>query len=604
MPSHNKKRLYALDVLKAYAIIAVLIYHMGGMPMGYLGVDIFLVVNGFLLANRFKQLDSLNDGINFLSTRIVRLWPITLVAVIFCLIWGAIWMLPFSYRILLRDIMATSIFANNILFDLLSNNYWNITNDYNPLMHTWYLGIVMQFYLVMTFILVVTKNIFKSNKDITNLIVISCLIISFSLYISPCGSETDKFFNIQYRFFEFCIGIITALVFKNKTNNFFTRFSTCISIASFSILILYMCYGVTTYGKLNVITTNILTAILLLSLPHVNGYSKYILHNKYLATIGKASLSIYIWHQIVLAFYRVMVPYTANISTLILLLTIIALLSYISYTLIENILTERVLVKQKPINVVFKCLIAICMPILCVTWYLYTRSGILRDVPELGIKSEETSSRMHIKYNDRIYQYDRDFSSPNKIHWYVYGNSFGRDWINILLESGIEKEVEISYSMHEINMQRALQADIIFCVMGIAPNYYLDSSENFIKELKKMNISTDKVFFVGGKKFGVANHEYTKRYFGNYPNINASAKIEDVYFINNDKMIKKWGDRFIDLFSPVMINNHVRVFTDDLKFISHDCLHLTSFGACFYAEKMKELIRQLIIISNKADKSL
>lgn len=60
-----KKRFEYIDVLKAIAIIAVVLYHIGYMQYGYLGVDIFLVVNGFLLAKAFREMSTLRGGVNF-----------------------------------------------------------------------------------------------------------------------------------------------------------------------------------------------------------------------------------------------------------------------------------------------------------------------------------------------------------------------------------------------------------------------------------------------------------------------------------------------------------------------------------------------------------
>lgn len=57
----NQRYLY-LDVLKAFAIIAVVLYHFGYAPAGYLGVDIFLVINGFLLSKRFCELETVRGG--------------------------------------------------------------------------------------------------------------------------------------------------------------------------------------------------------------------------------------------------------------------------------------------------------------------------------------------------------------------------------------------------------------------------------------------------------------------------------------------------------------------------------------------------------------
>ena len=58
----NQRYLY-LDVLKAFAIIAVVLYHFGYAPAGYLGVDIFLVINGFLLSKRFRELETVRGGL-------------------------------------------------------------------------------------------------------------------------------------------------------------------------------------------------------------------------------------------------------------------------------------------------------------------------------------------------------------------------------------------------------------------------------------------------------------------------------------------------------------------------------------------------------------
>ncbi len=61
------KRFVFIDVLKAIAIIAVVLYHFGYAPAGYLGVDLFLVINGFLLSTKFGELETVLGGVDFLS---------------------------------------------------------------------------------------------------------------------------------------------------------------------------------------------------------------------------------------------------------------------------------------------------------------------------------------------------------------------------------------------------------------------------------------------------------------------------------------------------------------------------------------------------------
>ena len=99
--------------------------------------------------------------------RLLRLYPLTLLATGVCLLWGSYWMLPYTYQDLAQNVIATNLFANNILMSIQSSDYWNVLNDYKPLMHTWYLGIIVQFYVVFALIVIVTKKLFRSKIDIT-----------------------------------------------------------------------------------------------------------------------------------------------------------------------------------------------------------------------------------------------------------------------------------------------------------------------------------------------------------------------------------------------------------------------------------------------------
>ena len=98
----NAQRFTYLDVLKAIAIIAVVLYHIGLLPYGYLGVDVFLVVAGFMIA-RSIQKRSNRDGrwyFRFIVDRGFRLLPVLLVAVFAAMAIGWFTMLPDDYEIL------------------------------------------------------------------------------------------------------------------------------------------------------------------------------------------------------------------------------------------------------------------------------------------------------------------------------------------------------------------------------------------------------------------------------------------------------------------------------------------------------------------------
>lgn len=171
------QRFAYLDVLKAIAVIAVVLYHVGFLKYGYLGVDVFLVIAGFLVTRSIQKRSS-SDGwyCKFLVDRISRLLPVLLVAgfVVMAIGWFA--MLPDDYENLGESVVATNLFANNILSAITTGDYWNIANEYKPLMHTWYVGLLMQFCLVYPLLFYLAK-LDKRTPRRTLLVIICSLAL-------------------------------------------------------------------------------------------------------------------------------------------------------------------------------------------------------------------------------------------------------------------------------------------------------------------------------------------------------------------------------------------------------------------------------------------
>ena len=128
-----------LDLLKGLAIIAVVFYHTGWLATGYLGVDVFLAVNGFLVIPsllkrmnndswRTVSLSSEEGYVAFLLRRIMRLWPLTLIAAALCLVVGYLGMLPDDYENLSQSVIATDLMSQNILSAVTTKNYWDAVN--------------------------------------------------------------------------------------------------------------------------------------------------------------------------------------------------------------------------------------------------------------------------------------------------------------------------------------------------------------------------------------------------------------------------------------------------------------------------------------------
>ena len=103
---------YDLDLLKGLAIIAVVLYHAGWCKSGYLGVDVFLVINGYLVVPRVMNEIALGQFryFSFLEKKLFRLLPLVLLVSAFALCIGYMDMLPFDFRFLSEEVVASSVF--------------------------------------------------------------------------------------------------------------------------------------------------------------------------------------------------------------------------------------------------------------------------------------------------------------------------------------------------------------------------------------------------------------------------------------------------------------------------------------------------------------
>ena len=122
-----------IDILKGIAIFAVILFHLGIVKSGYLGVDVFLVINGFLIVpSILKKINTKEFSYSkFLLKRIMRLWPMVILITTICMLIGYIGMLPDDYENIGESVVASNLFSENILRSLTTKDYWNVSNDYN-----------------------------------------------------------------------------------------------------------------------------------------------------------------------------------------------------------------------------------------------------------------------------------------------------------------------------------------------------------------------------------------------------------------------------------------------------------------------------------------
>lgn len=555
--------------LRALAVIVVIIFHLGFLPNGYLGVDVFFVISGYLIIGIMNRdfLAGTYSMKGFYIRRFRRIIPLVLLTGLISLLLGAYFMLPDDLENLSQSIIATNFFSNNILQLITTRNYWDVMNEYKPLMHTWSLGVEEQFYIVIPFLFLFSS---KKNNRIFAMILVAT-IASAIVYIFY-QDEPVKFYMLPMRFFEIAIGGLAALKARGIRGNVY------VSGLAFIALIAFLLFDAGLPGELETIITVVATLLLI-----VYNESSFIinrfLENRVAVYVGTISFSLYMWHQPILAFYRYTISQDFTFYSSLWLLVIMFAVALISYHFIEDYF-------RRAQNISTKKLLTICsflfVGLNASAFYIYLNAGVVRDVPELEISAAKVERGMHAKYNSRIRELTQDFTPSDKINVLLIGNSFARDWANVLLESEFSEQINISYSEHPFateNMQHKLDmADIIF----FSPYHKAE----YIPVSRKFRIDESKIWIVGTKNFGPNNGLLynQKRSQGN---CDVRADVSSYALNENEQLKKQWGSRYIDVLSYVIDDTHkVPVFTQNCEFISQDTRHFTRSGAEFFARKI------------------
>ena len=212
------RRRRDIQGIRALAVLLVLAYHaeIPGFSGGYIGVDIFFVISGFLITNLLVREFDLNGKISltdFYARRVRRLLPASLVAVVGTLVMSRIWLEPLRLGDLTQDARAAALFITNLLFASRESDYLQSALPPSPLQHYWSLGVEEQFYIFFPLIVMLLLKI-QRNKVMLKLGL--ALITAISLVL--CVALTSKmpsatFYLLPFRAWELGAGALLTLVY-------------------------------------------------------------------------------------------------------------------------------------------------------------------------------------------------------------------------------------------------------------------------------------------------------------------------------------------------------------------------------------------------------
>lgn len=321
-----------IDGLRALAVTAVILFHAFPrvLPSGFIGVDIFFVISGFLITSiLLGDLRRSQWSITrFYSRRVLRIFPALLIILFFCLVLGWLFLLADEYGQLGKHIASGMAFLSN--FSLwLESGYFDSASDHKLLLHLWSLAIEEQFYLIWPLLLWAAWRM----NQVAPFLILACLL-SFIANILNIGFDVSGTFYLPwYRFWELGIGgVLAYLKFVPKTSTS----SNCLSLLGAGLLVVgfLLIDSYRLFPGWWALLPTIGTALLIAAGPSAL-FNKYCLSHNVMVSLGLISFPMYLWHWPLLTFSRI---YWGQPS--VIRLAIVAGLSvplaYLTYQFIEK----------------------------------------------------------------------------------------------------------------------------------------------------------------------------------------------------------------------------------------------------------------------------
>jgi peptidoglycan/LPS O-acetylase OafA/YrhL len=222
LQDHNFHPAYRPDIdgLRAFAILSIVIFHTfpGLLPGGFVGVDVFFVISGFLISSIiFKSLLRGNFSFTeFYAHRVKRILPALLVVLAACYVFGWFTLLPDEFKQLGKHMAGSLGFVQNFVL-WKEAGYFDTATELKPLMHLWSLAVEEQFYLVFPLLI---WGAWRLGMNVL-LVIVLLGLLSFGLNIAEVDKDAVKtFFLPQTRFWELMAGAALAYSYLFKRPRF------------------------------------------------------------------------------------------------------------------------------------------------------------------------------------------------------------------------------------------------------------------------------------------------------------------------------------------------------------------------------------------------
>lgn len=583
-----------IDGLRAIAVVATMFYHaeVPGFGGGFLGVDIFFAISGFLITGIIVR--SAGQGrfslAGFYMRRIRRIIP---ALAVMCLI-----TLPFAWALMMPDdlenfgqsLVATGLSANNVLL-MLTAEYFDLPIRFKPLFHTWSLGVEEQYYAVVPLLLMLAMRVGGKRGTIVALTLCSLASLLLCEYLRQQG-DTGNFMLMPSRFWELGLGGLAALLQPRLLDRTGQRRGLGQMLAALGLAMLFgglfalsMADNLPGWPALLPVGGT----CLILVYADQTGAGSWLAWRP-MVGLGLISYSAYLYHVPIYVLVRIASLNEPSPWELVATIPLALLLAYGSWRFVEQRFRDPARSSNRAVlqfSAATLTLVIGCGLILHATSGLFAFSDLAKRDQQLG-------RGLTAAYNDAPFIYeDRPFPAPGRgRNVLVMGNSFARDFINMGLATGHLSNVDLSYaSNHNCDalpprlIEQVRQAQAVIIGSGV---YAAEIAcvKRTIAQLESLHVQH--IAVLGLKDFGFNNNAImllpeARRY-------TFRAKPVALALDGNAEARRAIPARYyVDLFAILddgTGQSTVPVFTPDRKLISQDRHHLTRAGARFVGEKL------------------
>ena len=583
-----------IDGLRALAVIPIILFHAEFEIFrgGFIGVDVFFVISGYLISSII--LNNIEKGtfslLDFYERRARRILPaLFFVLIIICFI-SYFLMLPDELENTGQSIIATLLFANNILLQITSG-YWGVSPSFKPLLHTWSLGIEEQFYVIFPILITV---IYKYSPRMLVIFPTILLLSSFFIGIYLASNyPVSSFLGIHTRAYELLVGFLCAIYLRAPRKKISLNKKQFLSLSGIAMIVISILTfdEATPYPGIHSVLPVIGSALIILFATKGTAvYSFFRL--KILVAIGLISYSLYLWHQPLFAYTRLASNSEPSLLKYFLIIALTFVFAYLSYRYIEAPYRNVSRVGKK--TFIIHLAISSSLILLIASSFVLTKgfsNSFYGDSKygESGVWQNYVLSRAYIANTKS------KFLENDKTRLLILGNSHSAGFINILAEADLllnseliwrEKrenyDCNIENEKHEF-MPLIKTANIVIFATGFIKGKCFLST---IRYLENNNID---VFYTSRIHLGY-NLNYIKldKFFS--PNNPRSSIRIDVELQDEQRERASIPEKnFIPLMDLIVDDSGaVKILDDNGSLLSVDRTHLTEHGARF----MGSLFRQ------------